>query len=402
MAPDLDIIRKDFPPLRSEKPPVYFDNACTTLRPVQVVEAMNAYYYEHPSCHKRAVHAFGKKTSARYDSARETARDFINAKEAAEIVFTRNSTEGLNLVAFAFPFKEGDTVITTDLEHNSNTIPWRRLRDRGKITYRVLPVGPDGNFDLDRFRELVKSGARLVSVFSHSHVMGIASPLKEIVEIAHEHGAIVLVDAAQTALHEKIDVRALDIDFLVLSFHKMLGPSGMGLLYGKRELLDSMEQFLTGGETVEDVAEDSFVPSALPEKFEAGLQNYAGALGAEAAIGYLKAAGHPNFREHETSLNRIITEGILKLDKFHIIGPEDPARRGSIVNFYVDGMDSGEISILLDKSARIMTRSGDHCAHSWYRKYKIPPGLRASLSFYNTADEATLFVEVLANFAKYY
>ncbi|MFH2203258.1 MAG: cysteine desulfurase [Elusimicrobiota bacterium] len=402
-AADSERLRADFPSLQAAggKRPVYFDNACTTLRPLQVVEEMNEYYLRHPSCHKRSVHAFGRMTDEKFEAAREAARAFINAEHASEIIFTRNTTEGINLIAGSYPFKEGDTVVTTDLEHNSNLIPWRALGERKGVRLTTVPVGPDGNFDLDALRAALRGGVKLVSVFSHSHVLGIAAPLAEIARLTHAAGGKLLVDAAQTPLHEKLDVRALAADFLVLSFHKMLGPSGMGLLYGRRALLEELPQFLTGGETVEDVDDRGYVPAAVPHRFEAGLQNYAGAMGAHAAIRYLDRVGFCR-REHEIELNEIITEGLAGLDRFRLLGPRDPRRRGSIVNFYLDGMDSGELSILLDKTESIMTRSGVHCCHAWYRKYRLPPTLRASLAFYNTREEAELFVRTLKNVSDYF
>lgn len=397
--------RADFPLLDGKTrgdTPIYFDNACTTLRPVQVVEAMNEYYFDHPSCHRRAAHALGRKTSERYESSREAIRKFINAAEAEEIIFTRNVTEGINLIAATFPFRDGDVVLTTDMEHNSNLVPWMRLCRNRKIIHKKIPIARDKGIDLDRFQEALRSGVRLVSIFANSHVTGIASPLEDIVRISHEHGAKVLVDAAQTPLHRRIDVRKIGADFLVLSFHKMLGPSGMGALYGKREHLEALPSFLVGGETVEDVDARSFVESAIPYKFEAGLQNCAGAMGAKAAIEYLDRVGFDHIQKNELELNCSISRELQRMDKVRLIGPSDPALRGPIVNFTVEGLDSGELSILLDKTAGIMTRSGVHCAHSWYHAHQLSPSLRVSLAFYNTQKEADVFVRTMRDIIEYF
>jgi len=403
MTFDPGALRADFPPLGAggAKPPVYFDNACMSLRPQSVIDAITSYYTEHPSCHKRAVHSFGRKTSERFEDARETIRRFVNAQSTKEIIFTRNATEGMNILANALALRQGDVVVTTDLEHNSNTVPWKVLEKTTGIKHRRVPISPDGTVDLNLFKEAVR-GAKVVSILSRSHVLGIGLPVKEIAALARAQGAQVIVDAAQSPLHEKIDVRDWDADFLVLSFHKMLGPSGMGMLYGKEALLERLPQFLTGGETVEDVDETSYIPSPLPYRFEAGLQDYAGAMGAAAAIRYLEERVGDARGVHEEKLNALITEGLSGMSRFRLLGPKDPAARGSVINFYIDGIDSGELSILLDKSENIMTRSGVHCAHAWFRKHGVTPSLRASLAFYNTESEAETFVKTLKNIIDYF
>jgi cysteine desulfurase/selenocysteine lyase len=403
MAFNPETLRKDFPPLspRPGKPPIYFDNACMSLRPQKVIDAITTYYLEHPSCHKRAVHAFGRKTSDRFDRARESIRAFVNAESEKEIIFTRNATEGMNILANALPLEKGDVVVTSDLEHNSNTVPWKVLEKTVGIKHKRVSIPPDGSIDLEAFRTEIK-GAKIVSLLSRSHVLGIKMPIKEIAAMAHEQGAQMIVDAAQSPLHETLDVRDLGADYLVLSFHKMLGPSGMGMLYGKESLLEQLPQFLTGGETVDDVDEESYVPSPLPYRFEAGLQDYAGAMGAEAAIQYLEEEVGEARGNHEAKLNAIISEGLAGMNRFRLLGPKDPAQRGSIINFYIDGIDSGELSILLDKSENIMTRSGVHCCHAWFRKHGVTPSLRASLAFYNTEREAETFVSTVKNVIDYF
>jgi len=398
-------IREDFPAINQEirsKPPIYFDNACMTLRPRQVIEAMNKYYTLHPSCHKRAVHYFGEMTTKEYDKARDAVRDFIGAKESKEIIFTKNATEAINIVAGSFPFQKGDTVLSSELEHNSNLLPWQLVCKNKGLIYKIFSLNQEFMFDLDKFKEILDQGVKLVCIFHTSHITGYSLPIAEIIKISHSHGALVLVDGAQSAPHQSIDVRALDVDFFAFSFHKMLGPTGMGCLYGKKTLLENMSPVLIGGETVEDVNYNSFTLSPVPDRFEAGLQNYAGAMGVTAAIKYLQNIGLDSLNEHLTCLNTYITNEIAAMPEIKILGPKDPELRGGIVNFYIKDMDSGELSILLDQTNNIMTRSGVHCCHAWYKKHNWPLSLRASLYIYNTLDEAKIFVDTIRKIVRYF
>lgn len=405
MPYDIERIREDFPALNkpiSGKLPIYFDNACMTLKPKQVVEAMNEYYYNHPGCHRRAIHKFGELTTLRYKKARESVQKFINANEPCEIVFTRNTTEAINLIANSFPFKKGDTVLTTELEHNSNLLPWQVLARKKGIIHKVFSLNDDMAFDLERFEKILAQGIRLVSVFHTSHVTGITLPIKDIVDLSHNYGALVLIDGAQAVAHKKIDVQDLDIDLFAFSFHKMLGPTGMGALYAKKDIFESMSPFLIGGEAIDDADYNSFVLSELPYRFESGLQNYAGAIGAEAAIKYLEAVGFGRINEQEFQLNEFITREISRLSRIKLLGPRQPGLRGSIINFYIEGIDSGELSILLDKTNNIMLRSGVHCCHAWYKKHNLPTTLRAAVYFYNTSEEAEVFIRTIKQISRYF
>lgn len=405
MAYNINKIREDFPALKQNidgKPPIYFDNACMTLRPRSMVEAMDKYYFKYPGCHRRAIHKFGKITTAQYQKARETVRGFINAKEANEIIFTRNTTESINLVANSFPFKEGDVVVTTDLEHNSNLIPWQILSKKKGITHKIFSLDKDLTFDLEKFKEVLAQGVKLVSIFHTSHVTGCSLPIEQIIQLAHQHKALVFLDCAQSIGHKEINVQKLDVDFLAFSFHKILGPSGMGALYTKIRLLEDMTPFLVGGETVDDVDYNSFSLSKIPDRFESGLQNYAGAIGSGAAINYLKAIGMRNIQKQELKLNEFITEGILSLPRVNLLGPKSPRLRGGVINFYLEGMDSGELSIILDQTNNIMVRSGFHCSHPWYKKYNLPPTIRVSVYFYNTIEEAKIFTQTLKKIVKHF
>ena len=399
MSLDVERIRKDFRCLSPAKgsAPIYFDSACVTLKPRPVIDAMMSYYDEHPSCHKRAVHAFGKETTRRMAEARNAIKRYLNAGDSGEFVFTRNTTEAINLVANSLPLRRGDAVITTDAEHNSNLLPWQFLQKKQGVQHRMIPVAPNGSYDLAELEKALALGkVKLVSVFHTSHVTGLSLPIGEIAQLAHAAGALLLVDAAQALPHHRTDVRALDIDFLAVSFHKAFGPSGMGGLYGKHEQLDRLLPFLVGGETVDDVDYDSCTLSGVPERFEAGLQDYAGVFGSAAAIAYLEMLGAEQIRAHEQQLNELISDGLAHhRGAVSILGPKEPMRRGAIINLRIEGIDAGELSILLDKTSRIMVRAGVHCCHAWYRKHKLPATLRVSLSAYNTVGEAKVFVDTM-------
>ena len=403
---DVEKIRADFPVLQEKlkgKPIVYFDNACMALRPKQVVEAMNEYYFKYPGCAGRSIHKIGEMVTEKYEAARKRMAKFIGAKEDKEIVFTRNTTEGLNLVANAFDFKSGDVVITSDREHNSNLLPWQLLAKRKGIKHEIVFSAQDMTFDLGEFERKVQSVGdklKLVSIVHTSNLDGYTLHIKEIIDITHGAGALVMVDGAQSVPHKEIDVRKLDVDFLAFSGHKMMGPSGIGVLYGKYSLLENLQPFLIGGDTVKDTTYDTHVMLNPPEKFEAGLQNYAGAMGMAAAADYLDKIGRTNVASHETKLNEIITEGIKDIKGLGIIGPADPKLRGGIVSFNIKGMFPHDIAIMLDDTANIMIRSGAHCVHSWFNAHAIRGSARASLYLYNTKEEAELFIEKLKEIAQ--
>ncbi len=403
---NVENIRADFPILKEKlkgKPIVYFDNACMSLRPKQVVDKMNEYYFKYPGCAGRSIHKIGEMVTENYEAARKAVAKFVNAKEEKEIVFTRNTTEGINLVANSFDFNKGDTVITSDREHNSNLLPWQLLEKRKGINHEVVFSAPDTTFDLEEFKrkvENVGNKLKLVSIVHTSNLDGYTLPLKDIIDVTHKAGALVLVDGAQSVPHKKIDVRKLDIDFLAFSGHKMMGPSGIGALYGKYELLEKLQPFLIGGDTVKDTTYDTCVMLNPPEKFEAGLQNYAGAIGLAEATKYLEKVGLDKVGLHETKLNEIITDGIKDIKGLKILGPTDPKLRSSIISFNIEGMFPHDIAIMLDDTANIMIRSGAHCVHSWFNAHAIRGSARASLYLYNTEEEAKLFVDTLKKVAE--
>lgn len=400
---NLQKIRLDFPALWKKwngKYPIYFDNACMTLKPRQVMDAMNKYYNEYPVCGGRSLHKMAKMVDEKVTESREKFQKFLGAEKHEEIIFTRNATEGLNLVANCLDFKKGEIVLTTDREHNSNLIPWQVQAHKRELKHIVVYSNPDNTFNLQEFEETLNKNrnVKLVSMVHTANLDGYTIPAKEIIKIAHDHDALVMLDGAQSAPHKSVDVKALDVDFFVLSVHKMLGPTGMGVLYGKYHLLEEIAPFLVGGDTVSDTTFEGakFLPP--PEKFEAGLQNYAGIIGSGAAVDYLEKRGLSNIEKHEERLNRIITDGIKDLHGLKIIGPQQSQLRGGIISFTVKfpkGGDAHDIAIILDETENIAVRSGAFCVHSWFNYRKYEAAVRASLYLYNTEDEARKFIDVL-------
>lgn len=393
-----EIIREDFKIL-DKKAPIYFDNASMSLKPNSVVDVMNNYYYNHPTAAGRSFYKLSQITSGKIKEVRSLVANFINARSESEIIFVRNTTEAINLIANSFNFKAGDIILTTDKEHNSNLVPWQFLTEKKGVKHLVVKSKDDNTFDLENYKELVK-GVKLVSMVYTSNLDGVIIPAKEIIKIAHDNGALVLLDAAQTAPHKKIDVRDLDVDFLAFSGHKMLGPTGTGVLYGKYNLLENLEPFMVGGGTVEYSTYTEYKMLAVPEKFEAGLQDYAGIIGLGEAIKYLSKVGFDNIREQELKLNQYISEELDKINRIKIIGPADPTLRSGIISFYVEGIDMHQFALILDEMSNIMIRSGQHCVHSWFNDKKIKNSARISLYFYNTMEEAEILVNSLIKIMK--
>jgi cysteine desulfurase/selenocysteine lyase len=400
---DIQKIRLDFPVLQKKwngKYPIYFDNACVTLKPEQVTDAMNEYYNEYPVCGGRSLHRMAKQVDEKVSQSREKFQKFLGAERPEEIIFTRNTTEGLNLVANCLEFKKKDIVLTTDREHNSNLIPWQVQIKKKGIKHIVAYSNPDNTFNIEDFKEILSKNknVRLVSMVHTSNLDGYTIPAKEIINIAHDNNALVMLDGAQSAPHKSVDLRALDVDFFVLSVHKMLGPSGMGVMFGKHHLLEELSPFLVGGDTVSDTTYEGakFLPP--PEKFEAGLQNYAGIIGSGAAVDYLKNIGFSNIEKHEIKINRIITDGIKNIPGLKIIGPQDSKQRSGIISFTVEftkGGDAHDIAIVLDETENIAVRSGAFCVHSWFNYRKCEAAVRASVYLYNTEGEAMKFIDAV-------
>lgn len=398
---NLDKIRADFNIFNKGdgERPIYFDSACMSLKPKQVIDAINDYYLNYPACAGRSSHKMGDKVTKKIEEVRKMVATFINAHDEKEIIFTRNTTEGINLLVNSFGFQKGDIVLISDKEHNSNLIPWLILRDKIGIVLKIIHSNEDGSFNLDNFSELIK-GVRLVSLMHTSNLDGYTNPAKDIIKIAHSNNALVFLDVAQSIPHQKINVSDLDVDFIAFSGHKMLGPTGTGVFYGKAKLLDKLEPFMTGGETVYSSSYEDYKFLPVPEKFEAGLQDYAGIIGLGEAIKYLNSLDFEEIQKHELMLNSYITEEIKKIPQIKIIGPKEAKDRSGIINFYIEGLDMHKFAIMLDEMAEIAIRSGQHCVHAWFSDKKIMNSARVSLYFYNTMTEAEIFINNLNKIIK--
>ena len=400
---DVKKIRREFPLIEENskhKQYIYFDNACQSLRPRSVIDAITTYYRDWSACGGRSNHQLSTEVTNRVAAARQSLAKLINAAKEEEIIFTRNTTEGINLVANALALQPGDVVLISDKEHNSNLIPWQVAAKNRGILLKIIPSAADETFSLANFEALLDGRVKLVSVGWTSNLDGVSLPVAEIIKKAHQKGALVLLDAAQAAPHQKINVRGLDVDFLAFSGHKMLGPSGTGVLYGKLSLLEKLNPFLVGGDTVASSTYETceFLPP--PEKFEAGLQDYAGMIGLGAAAQFLMQVGFDAIQKQEQVLTQMIMEGIKDLPGLRWIGTPDYKKRGGITTFYFDGVDSHQVAIMLDQMANIQVRSGQHCVHSWFHSRQIKGSVRASVYFYNTEEEAQTFIGNLKKIRK--
>lgn len=397
---DTKALRKDFPVLSSKRYGeglIYFDNACMTLRPKAVIDKIMEYYNEYPGCGGRSLHKVAGFVTDGYEGAREKIFNFIQAEDVNGVIFTKNTTEAINLVSKSFPFNKGDKVLGTDHEHNSNLVPWVYLHQKRIISYKPVPSSDENEFDLEKFKEMIP-GTRLVSMVHVSNLDGTKIPEKEIIEISHDAGAIVLMDCAQSVPHMSVEMKNWDLDLLVFSGHKACGPTGTGVLAGKMEIIDKLEPFLIGGDTVIETTYDKVEFLPPPKKFEAGLQNYSGFIGLGAAMDFLEHIGLDEIHDHELLLNRYATD-LLK-DKVKIIGPQLADKRGGIFPFQVEGLNSHDIAMILDELSNIAIRSGRHCVHSWFNSRGVESTARASFYLYNTKDEVKKFADTLDDIIK--
>lgn len=405
MSLNVNKIRADFPILKEKikgKRIVYFDSSCMSLKPKQVVEAMNEYYYKFPACAGRSYHKLSQRVDEEYAKARGAVQRFIGAKRAEEIIFTRNTTEGLNLVLHSIGLKKGDTILTTDKEHNSNLLPVQRLAKTLGIKHGIVYSNEDNTFNFENFEKQMNKKVKLVSMVHTSNLDGVTIPAKEIIKIAHDYGAIVMLDGAQSIPHKDINIRKLNVDFIAWSGHKMCGPTGTGALYGKIHLLERLNPFLLGGDTVIDSTYTSYTPEKIPARFEAGLQNYAGAIGFGVACNYIRKIGRDNIKKHEYKLNKFATDLLAEFKEVKILGPADSSLRGGIISFIVEGVNVHDVSLMLDETANVMTRSGAHCVHSWFNAHKLQGSNRASLYLYNTEKEIEIFVNALKKVIEFF
>ena len=399
---DVARIRKDFPVLSKEiggKMPIYLDSACQTLRPKQVVAAMDEYYESFPACAGRSVHKMATEVSLRCDQVRARAADFLGADSPTEISFLKNTTEGLNTVIFGCGLKKGDEVVTTDYEHNSLHVPALQAVESLGIRRKIVHSATDGTLDLEAFEKSMSKKVKLVAMCLTSNVTGYTLPAKEVVEIAHSFGAKVLFDAAQAAPSQKIDASALGVDYLACSAHKMCGPSGVGVFYVRSDHSESLQPLMFGGHGISDTNYSSFKLLPAPERFETGLQNYSGIMGTGAAIDYLTAIGMEAIRDHEAALNRQMTRGLKDVAGLTVLKPSDPNLRGGMFSFNLDGLMAHDVAMILDNSKNIMIRSGMHCCHSYFHSRGIDGCARASVYLYNTSHEVDEFVGAVKDLA---
>lgn len=390
-------IRKDFPTVGDGKP-IYLDSACQTLKPKCVIDKILEYYTEYPACGGRSIHAMATKVSMEVDDSRAEFVDFFNAGGRGNIVFTKNCTESINIVAHGFGLRAGDAVLTSDSEHNSNNVPWMAMSDMG-VRRRVFATDDSGDFNLDAFADSIKGDVRLVSVCHASNVTGRVFPIKEITEIAHDAGVSVCVDGAQAASHMGVDLTDLDVDFYCVSAHKMMGPTGVGVLYGKEESLRDLKPLSYGGGAVASIGDGSFELPPAPEKFEAGSGNYSGIIGAAEAVRYLRKIGMDNIEKHTLGLQRKISEALPGLGSVKVVGSVNPEERGAVFSFNVSGMMSHDVAMVMD-SKGVMIRSGMHCSHPFFEKTGIDGCARASFQIYNDESDIEKFLSLLEGMAK--
>ena len=400
-------IRKDFPILSrkiyDKYPLVYLDNGATTQKPLCVLDAMrNEYLNVNANVH-RGVHYLSQQATDLHEGARETVRQFVNAASTSEIVFTRGTTESINLLASSFVeafMKKGDEVIISTMEHHSNIVPWQLQAERKGIVVKVIPMSDDGILDMDAYKSLLTDRTKLVSVTHVSNVLGTINPIKEIIQIAHEHGVKCAIDGAQSAPHMQIDVQALDCDFYAFSGHKMYGPTGIGVLYGKEQLLDQMPPYQGGGDMIGTVSFEKTTYAALPYKFEAGTPDYIATHGLAKAIEYMQGIGLSNIEAYEKELTRYALEQMQTIDGIRIFGPKNAEKRDAVISFLVSsplGGDQREVihhldmGTLLDRLG-IAVRTGHHCAEPLMNRLGVNGTVRASLALYNTKEEIDALV----------
>ena len=389
--------RKDFPLLMAQDI-AYLDNAATAQRPQCVLDAMRRFYCEQNANPLRGLYPLSIAATDAYENAREAVRRFLNAKSTAEIVFTRNTTEGLNLVAYSYGLshiRAGDEVVVSILEHHSDLLPWQMVCRQTGASLKFLDCEPDGSLDLNKAEALITGRTKLVAVTHVSNVIGRANPIRQLADMAHKHGAVLVVDGAQSTPHIPVDVQALDADFLAFSGHKVYGPMGIGVLYGKRALLEEMPPFLTGGEMIESVSREGAVFAELPHKFEAGTVNAAGAAGLHAAIDYVQSVGFEAMHRQELALTQRTLAGMADMPHIHVIGSDKPEEHNGIVTFTVEGVHPHDVSEILACDG-VDVRAGHHCAQPLLQHLGLSATVRASFAFYNTENEVDRLLQSLS------
>ena len=398
-------VREDFPIFQRKiegEPLIYFDNAATSQRPRQVIEVIRRFYEEHNANIHRAVHTLSQEASELYEEAHEEVAKFINAKGIEEVVFVKNTTEAINLVAYSWglrTLKQGDEVVVTLMEHHSNIVPWEMISKIKGARVKYAQINDDGTLNYVSLEQAVTSKTRIICVTQMSNVTGVINDVERISKLAHENDALCMVDAAQSVPHMPVDVKSLDADFLAFSGHKMLGPTGIGVLYGKEDVLSEMEPFLGGGDMIREVRYNwregacEVTWNELPWKFEAGTANICGGVGLMEAIRYLKRLGMENVQKHEKELTEYALRRLMEIEKVEVYGPVRKAR-GGIIPFNVSGVNHHDVALLLDQFG-IMVRSGLHCAQPLHQRLGLKGTVRASFYIYNTREEVDKFIDVL-------
>lgn len=393
--------RQDFPIFKGNDY-IYFDNAATSQRPQAVIDAVADFYQKSNANPLRGLYDWSVDATERYEHARSTVAKFIGAKESCEIVFTRNTTESMNLIAYSYGLKnvgKDDEIVISVMEHHSNILPWQMVCRQTGAKLVWLEPDEEGVITEDEYKSKITDKAKIVSIGHVSNVLGVTNPVKEIAAYAHDKGAVVVVDGAQSVPHMKVDVNEIGADFLAFSGHKLMAPMGIGVLYGKKELLEAMDPFLTGGEMIEYVTRDSATWAELPHKFEAGTVNAADAVGLEAAINYIESVGFDFIKEQEHKITRLLMDGMSELSYIKVYGSKDPKKHCGIVTFTIDGVHPHDISSVLNED-HVCVRAGHHCAQPLMQFLKVGSTARASLYFYNTEEEVKRFLEVLKGVRK--
>ncbi|MCX8490056.1 MAG: cysteine desulfurase [Cyclobacteriaceae bacterium] len=400
LAPSLDIqkIREEFPILNQQingKPLIYFDNAATNQKPKRVIEALSTYYEKYNANIHRGIHTLAEKATRAYEDTRLAMQDFIHAKHVEEIIFTRGVTESVNLVASSYGrafLKEGDEIILSGLEHHSNIVPWQMIAEERKAVIKVIPITPSGEIDVDHYRQLLSSRTKIVAVNHASNSLGTINPIKEMITMAHEVGAVVLIDGAQASAHLMIDVIDLDCDFYCISSHKMYGPTGTGILYGKKELLEKMPPYMGGGEMIKDVSFARTTYNDLPYKFEAGTPNIADVVALKEAIDFINQLGKENIAVHEHDLLIYASQKLASLPPVRLIGTA--SNKVSVQSFVIEGIHPFDIGQMLDARG-VAVRTGHHCTQPLMESFGLDGTVRASFAVYNTKEEIDELIDGL-------
>lgn len=399
----IENVRKQFPILNEKvnnHPLVYFDNAATTQKPQAVIDSLVSYYRSSNANIHRGIHSLAEKATAEYEETRDAIRTFINASEREEIIFTRGTTEGINLIAQTYgdvTVQKGDEVIISAMEHHSNIVPWQILCDKKGATLKIIPIDQHGEIIFDKYKKLLTDKTKIVSIVYASNSLGTINPVKEIIEEAHRVGAAVLIDGAQSTSHLEIDVQDLDCDFYAFSGHKMYGPTGVGVLYGKREVLEAIPPYQGGGEMIKDVSFEKTSYADLPYKFEAGTPNIADVVALKSALDFISEIGKDQIMAYELSILEYATKELEKIDGLQIIGKAK--KKVSVASFVIESIHHQDLAIMLDQLG-VAVRTGHHCTQPLMSFYKILGTTRASFAVYNTTEEVDIFINALKGTVK--